>query len=84
MAQFSTTDMYLAAYMKDHCVTSHNEKVGGKVMFVFRFDDDDRASELHNSYLEDVALQSFINNVKELRGKVYQLMKEYNTALNRE
>lgn len=76
MAQFNTTDMYLAAYMKENCTTSRNEKIGGKIVFVFTFDNDETASALHTLYLQNDKLQAFISNLKELRGKVYQLMKE--------
>jgi hypothetical protein len=59
--------------------TSECSRVGGKVIFNFTFSDDpDKIGpeQLHRMYYEDVVLQRFINGLKELRGKVYQLMKD--------
>lgn len=77
--QYSTTDMYLAAYLQSVAETSECSRVGGKVIFNFTFPDDpDKIGpeQLHRIYYENVTLQMFINNLKELRGKVYQLMKD--------
>lgn len=76
MAQFSTTDLYLASFMKLHCKQFGYEKVGGKVVFRFVFDDEDKAGNLHDQFLNDSHMQYFINNLKELRGNVYQAMRQ--------
>jgi len=76
MAQFSTTDMYLAAYLNTEYASIHT-KVGNKIVFSFNLGagDMERIDDLQKIYLTDETLQSFIHNLKELRGKVYQLMK---------
>lgn len=82
MAQFSTTDLYLASYMRRCCKDMECKRVGGKVMFNFEFSDIDIYGEpispdfLHRLYFEDEDLQDFIENLKELRGKIHNLMKQ--------
>jgi hypothetical protein len=81
MANFSTTDLYLAAYLRRHAEAMDCRRVGGKVMFHLAFADEDingnefTPEGLHRNYFEDEDLQDFIENLKELRGKVHNLMK---------
>jgi hypothetical protein len=76
MAQFSTTDLYLAAYINTKYGVECN-KVGEKVMFNFPtgHGDNEEIDTLQHEYLTNTLLQTFIGNLKELRGQVYRLMK---------
>ena len=75
MEHFATTDMYLASYMKQHSSFMECTKVGGKIMFNFSFLETGNAEKIHRLYLEDNDMQGFIESLKELRGKIHQLMK---------
>ena len=75
MEHFATTDMYLASYMKRHSSFMECTKVGGKIMFNFSFLETGNAEKIHRLYLEDNDIQGFIESLKELRGKIHQLMK---------
>ena len=75
MEHFATTDMYLASYMKQHSSFMECTKVGGKIMFNFSFIETGNAEKIHRLYLEDNDMQGFIESLKELRGKIHQLMK---------
>jgi hypothetical protein len=68
--------MYLAAYMEMYALESEQVKVGGKVVFNFEFDDELDPNVVYNKYIANVELQNYINNVKEVRGAVYRLMKQ--------
>ena len=76
MTEFTTTDMYLAAYMRMHATNSQAKKVGGKIVFTLTFPEEVSANVEHDMYLMNAFLQDYITQVKEVRGEVYRLMKQ--------
>lgn len=76
MSSFSTTDMYLAAYMNMYAIEMNTSRVGGKVVFKFNFSNETSAEDLYDNYLKDLTTQAFVTNIKNIRGEVYRLMKQ--------
>lgn len=74
--EFTTTDMYLAAYMRMRASSCEAKKVGGKVVFKLTFPENVITDTEHDAYLMNQFLQDYITNVKEVRGEVYRLMKQ--------
>jgi hypothetical protein len=76
MEQFTTTDMYLAAFMRVYSESHDVKRIGGKVVFTFTFNEDRDPNAVYREYLENAFLQTYITQVKEVRGEVYRLMKQ--------
>ena len=77
MILFTTTDLYLAAFMKIHCLGMNKRKAGEKIIFDFEFNEDGTDTEkLQNEFYENEELQKFISAIKEVRNDIYKLMRK--------
>lgn len=70
LKEFSTLDIYLAAFLSLHGIEPNLEIRNGKVVFTFEADDQVyRLMNLFNSNV-DVPVADFVTTVKTLRGKM--------------
>ena len=69
--QFSTRDVYLAAFLEFKGVTPHLEKQGQQIVFTFK---NGKAHALVNDFNRgaQVPVADYVSTLKSLRGKMYQ------------